>query len=69
MPLFLDVEPGDTLRIGSGTTVRVERKRGQRTRLRIDSEYRVQFDRAADDVPLPGKPEPPVIRRPNPGRG
>jgi len=61
MPLFLDVEPGDAVRIGADTVVRVERKSGQRTRLRIDSEYKIELDRAAAE---PARPDPP-IRRPN----
>lgn len=45
MALYLDLKPGDAVHIGGGTVVRVERKSGQATRLRIDSEYKVTMDR------------------------
>ncbi len=69
MALFLDVEPGDVVRIGADTVVQVERKSGQRTRIRIDSEYKVQFNRAGKAERPTAAPETPLIRRPIPGRG
>ena len=70
MALLLDVEPGDTVRIGVGTRVRVERKSGQRARLHIESEYSVALDRAGSeqsaDRPRSDTPPNTLIRRPIP---
>lgn len=41
MALRLDLVPGDVVRIGSGTVVRVVEKSGRATRVMIESEYRV----------------------------
>lgn len=51
MALHLDVEPGDTIRIGPHTTVRIERKSGQRTRLRIDSTEDISQYKSGDRIP------------------
>lgn len=45
MPLFRDVQPGDVLRIGD-TSITIEQKTGQRTRLRIDSPHDVEHVKA-----------------------
>lgn len=41
MALRLDLAPGDVIRIGTGTILRVETKSGSRTRVAIESDYRV----------------------------
>lgn len=50
MALHLDVEPGDTIRIGN-TLVRMERKNGRRARLSIDSSEDIAQYKAGDPVP------------------
>lgn len=75
MALHLDVEPGDTIRIGDHTTVRMERKSGQRARLRIESSEDINQFKAGEPLPdatlqrnttisPPSKPATPVLRRP-----
>lgn len=63
MPLHLEVELGDSVRIGS-TTVKIERKSGSRVRLSIDSDYRVSVekDTATPRIQRPGT-QPPVDRQ------
>lgn len=77
MALHLDVEPGDTIRIGAHTTVRMERKSGQRARLRIESTEDIDQFKAGEPVPpmqaktlqrapvppTPQAPAMPVLRR------
>jgi hypothetical protein len=59
MALHLDVEAGDTIRIGPHTTVRMERKSGQRARLRIDSSEDIAQFKAGEPVPeLTRQPQP-----------
>jgi hypothetical protein len=68
MPLFLDLEPGDAVRIGEKTVLRVERKSGGRTRVRFDTDYRVTLERgaAAKDPqrPAAAPPAPADLKRP-----
>ncbi|HET6631511.1 MAG TPA: hypothetical protein VFG73_02230 [Rhodanobacteraceae bacterium] len=76
MALMLELEPGDAVRIGTGTTVRLESKTGARARLRIDSDQniatlkagatpaerpRLHAQRRAGDLAAAPKP---VLRRP-----
>lgn len=61
MPLILEVEPGDALHIGSGTVVTVVKKKGQRTRLSIESDYKVRLDHGGAK---PAKPEKPDTSKP-----
>jgi hypothetical protein len=51
MSLHLDLAPGDTLLIGDGTRIRLEKKTGQRARLVIDSPDDVSRVKAG--VPIP----------------
>ena len=64
MALFLEVEPGDEVRIGSTTVVRMERKSGQRARLRIQSEDDVHHVKPGEepDTETPNG-DPPFTRR------
>lgn len=52
MALFLEVEPGDEVRIGE-SRVRIERKGGQRVRLRIQSEDDVEHVKPSDTTAQP----------------
>lgn len=58
MPLQLDLSPGDVLRIGTGTTIRVEAKTGNRTRVSIESDYRVVREPQRVKTPAAGQPGP-----------
>jgi hypothetical protein len=66
MALRLDLVPGDVVRIGSGTVVRVVEKSGRATRVMIESEYRVtreaatapRFERKIGPVPAAGIKRP-----------
>lgn len=65
MPLYLDVQPGESVRIGE-STIAVEQKSGKRTRLRIDSPDRVEHVKA-DAKPAMTQPDiPPQPPRPAP---
>ena len=71
MPLKLDLQPGDVVRIGTATVLRVESKSGNRTRLSIESEYRVEKEspsarRLTPPMPTgsPVAPGPPIKRPP-----
>jgi len=66
MALRLDLSPGDVLRIGTGTTLRVESKSGNRTRVSIESDYRVTRDPKRVEAQATPAPEraAPAIRRP-----
>lgn len=55
MPLFRELGPGDTLRIGD-TVIVAERKTGQRTRLRIDTPHRIQHHKAGTAPAAPSAP-------------
>jgi len=57
MALMLDAGPGDSIRIGANTIVRIERKTGQRTRLRIDSSEDIALHEAGGDPPSLDKPQ------------
>lgn len=46
MALYLDLDIGDSVRIGADTVVQVERKSGSRVKLRIQSEYKVRLERS-----------------------
>lgn len=52
MALFLDLDPGDEVSIGTGTKLTIERKSGGRTRVRVDSDYTVRVERG-QAVPRP----------------
>ncbi len=47
MGLFMDVGPGDAICIGGNTWITVEKKSGQRVRLRIIGEAEVELMRSA----------------------
>lgn len=71
MALRLDLQPGDVLRIGTGTVLRIESKSGSRTRVSIESEYRVQKESGKGTAPsrpdpnsAPPAPGAPLIPRP-----
>jgi hypothetical protein len=64
MALILELAAGESFRIGSGTTVRVEQKSGSRIRLSIDSEYRVVREPRGAVQPTQQPPEAAQIRRP-----
>jgi hypothetical protein len=58
MALFLELEPGDQVRIGKTTVVRMERKSGQRARLRIQSTDDVDHVKAGGEAAAPTPAEP-----------
>lgn len=62
MALFREVKPGDTLRIGD-TTIVVDRKSGQTTRLRIDTPLKIQQTKAGQ---APAASTPAVTAAPKP---
>lgn len=67
MALRLDLAPGDVLRIGTGTVIRVESKSGNRTRVSIESDYRVTRDPARVEPPAASSSRQggePAIKRP-----
>ena len=47
MALILDLNAGDALHIGNGTVVKVEKKKGQKVRLSIQSDYKVELKHGA----------------------
>lgn len=49
MSLFVDVGLADALRIGDDTVIYIERKSGQRARLRIDGSAKVELLRKEKD--------------------
>jgi hypothetical protein len=51
MAVMLDLAPGDTLVVGTGTRIRMVQKSGQRARLAIDSHEDVERIKAGEDVP------------------
>lgn len=53
--LFLDIGPGDELRIGDGAVLTLEHKSGRRARLRITGEADVKLVRDARIDPAPVK--------------
>lgn len=57
MALMLDADPGDSIRIGATTILRIERKTGQRTRLRIDSSEDIAQFKAGEQLPVLDKPK------------
>jgi hypothetical protein len=71
MAYTTDVEPGDVLQIGE-TRITVLQKKGQKTKLRVDSHDHVVKSRVASAVspsgivrpPLIGAGEEPAIARP-----
>jgi hypothetical protein len=68
MAVYLDLEPGDSVRIGADTVIRLVQKSGRRAKLRIETEYRVKHERV-DDMPRPSAtPVSTEIRRPTPAR-
>ena len=70
MALYLELEPGDSLKIG-GSTVKMESKTGKRARFRIDSRDDVRHVKAGDTTPdapdltrAPKRAATPVLYRP-----
>lgn len=67
MALFLDIEPGDTVRIGQSSIV-LEAKSGRRARLRIDSTEDVTHSKGGSESTLarsaPTEPAPDTGRKP-----
>ncbi len=61
MAKFVDIRPGEVVRIGADTLVTLEHKSGQRARLRIDSKESVSHLKAVDPkettVPAPVPPK------------
>jgi hypothetical protein len=61
MALYLDLAPGDSLRIGHDTVLKMEAKSGQRARVRIESKHDVRHLKAGEveptlkrhDLPMP----------------
>jgi len=51
MSLHLELALGDTLLVGDGTRIRLERKTGQRARLVIDSDVNVRRVKAGEPLP------------------
>ena len=51
MAYYMELAPGDTLVVGDGTRISVERKSGQRTRLKIESDQDVERIKAGEPVP------------------
>lgn len=66
MALFLDAEPGDEIRIGQ-SVVRIERKSGQKARLRIESTEDVHHTKPGDEPEQPAAPA--FTRAPRPPSG
>jgi hypothetical protein len=61
MAVILELAPGDTLVVGTGTRIRMVQKSGQRARLAIDSHEDVERIKAGDEVPpLAGKTSAPA---------
>ena len=48
MALFLDLGPGDVLRVGEDAFITIEKKSGQRARLRITGSADVEMKRQGD---------------------
>lgn len=64
MAVFIELDPGDTLAIGPRTRVRLERKSGQRARLRIESDEDIERVKAGDEPPpMVAPPARPFLRR------
>lgn len=58
MALHVELAPGDELKIGGNTVVRVEKKSGGRTRLAVESEYRVSVVRHDESDARTPRPNP-----------
>lgn len=69
MAVYLELGVGDTLVIGN-SRITVDRKSGQRTRLRIDSTEDVERIKAGDPVPRAAQQvaAPQALQRPAPPR-
>jgi hypothetical protein len=63
MALSLEVDQGDTVRIGT-TRVKIERKSGGKVRLRIESDYRVAVEKEEPRIQRPGTPAQLKVTRP-----
>ena len=50
MALFLDLGPDDVLRVGEDTFITIEKKSGQRARLRITGSGDVEMTRKSEDT-------------------
>jgi hypothetical protein len=59
MAYYMELAPGDTLVVGDGTRISVERKSGQRTRLKIESDQDVERIKAGEPVPARQITKPP----------
>lgn len=71
MAVFIELNTGDSLVIGSNTRVRLEHKSGSRARLRIDSSEDIERVKAGEQLPPakeqarpaePAKPRPFLTR-------
>ena len=73
MAVFVELAPGETLLIGNGTQIRLERKAGGRARLRIESDQDIDRVKAGEPIPAtptavhattnPNQPQP-FLKRP-----
>lgn len=66
MALKLDADPGDSIRIGANTLLRIERKTGQRTRLSIESNEDIEQFKAGEKVPALAPPARNEVAAPPP---
>lgn len=55
MALFLDIGPGDELRIGDNAVLTIEHKSGRRARIRITGEADVELVKDTKVAPVPVK--------------
>lgn len=62
MALHLEVLPGESIVIGTGTRITVEDKSGKKVRVRIDSSDTVRLNKAGEPQHKPDAG--PVLRRP-----
>ena len=61
MSLYLDVGTEDVLQLDGNTFITLERKSGQRARLRIISPSKVELLRNAKHLEKAGPPNPPAV--------
>jgi hypothetical protein len=66
--LYIELSPDESIRIGDHTTITVEKKTGQRTRLRVKSAQRVRkIDQ--DSAPSETMMKAPEVKQPEPAAG
>jgi hypothetical protein len=63
---YLDIGLGDELRIGNGTIITLEKKTGQRAKIKVKSEYSIRMERGANEAPPAAGATAQTIRRPQP---